>query len=35
VNLPGSGGGVKDGLAVLETFLEHALELVTGEQTSH
>jgi molybdenum cofactor synthesis domain-containing protein len=35
VNLPGSEGGVKDGLAVLETFLEHALELVTGEQTSH
>ncbi len=35
VNLPGSTGGVKDGLAVLETFLEHAVELVTGEKTSH
>jgi molybdenum cofactor synthesis domain-containing protein len=35
VNLPGSTGGVQDGLAVLEAFLEHAVELVTGEQTSH
>ena len=35
VNLPGSTGGVADGLAVLELFLEHAVELVTGAQTAH
>ncbi|HEV8266221.1 MAG TPA: MogA/MoaB family molybdenum cofactor biosynthesis protein [Gemmatimonadales bacterium] len=35
VNLPGSTGGVKDGLAVLEMFLEHAVELVTGSNTTH
>ncbi len=30
VNLPGSRGGVKDALAVLEPILVHALEQVTG-----
>ncbi len=30
VNLPGSRGGVKDGLAVLDGVLEHALDQVTG-----
>ncbi|HEX9610436.1 MAG TPA: MogA/MoaB family molybdenum cofactor biosynthesis protein [Gemmatimonadales bacterium] len=35
VNLPGSTGGVQDGLAVLEGFLEHAVELVTGDKTAH
>src|SRR5213083_87462 len=30
VNLPGSTGGVADGLAVLDLFLDHAVELVTG-----
>lgn len=30
VNLPGSTGGVRDGLAVLETVLEHAVDQVAG-----
>ena len=35
INLPGSTGGVNDGLAVLEAFLDHAVELVTGANTTH
>lgn len=30
VNLPGSRGGVKDGLAVLESWLVHAVEQIVG-----
>ncbi|MEO7126913.1 MAG: MogA/MoaB family molybdenum cofactor biosynthesis protein [Nakamurella sp.] len=30
VNLPGSSGGVKDGMAVLDGVLEHALDQLTG-----
>ncbi len=35
VNLPGSPGGVRDGLTVLSELVEHAVELVTGAKTSH
>ncbi len=31
VNLPGSPGGVKDGLAVLDDVLEHALDQIIGK----
>jgi molybdenum cofactor synthesis domain-containing protein len=35
VNLPGSPSGVRDGLAVLDDLVHHAVELVRGEKTGH
>jgi molybdopterin adenylyltransferase len=35
VNLPGSTGGVEDGLAVLDLFLDHAVALLSGERVTH
>ena len=35
VNLPGSPGGVRDGLAVLDGIVVHAVELVRGTRTAH
>jgi len=35
VNLPGSPGGVSDGLDVLSVFVDHAVDLVRGRFSSH
>jgi len=35
VNLPGSTNGVKEGLAILQQFLDHAVELLSGANTAH
>jgi molybdopterin biosynthesis enzyme MoaB len=35
VNLPGNPSGVRDGLAVLEPLVEHAVEILTGQPSDH
>jgi molybdopterin adenylyltransferase len=35
VNLPGSPGGCRDGFALLQPALQHALELIGGQRSEH
>ncbi|HEY5220021.1 MAG TPA: MogA/MoaB family molybdenum cofactor biosynthesis protein [Gemmatimonadaceae bacterium] len=35
INLPGSTGGVTDGLAALDAIVEHAVAIVRGQVTEH
>ena len=35
INLPGSPGGVRDGLAALDPIIDHAIQIVRGDSTDH
>lgn len=35
INLPGSPSGVKDGWAVIEPIMVHAVQILTGQPTDH
>lgn len=35
INLPGSPGGVRDGLAMLSPIIDHAVGLIRGTETTH
>ena len=35
INLPGSPGGVRDGLASLDPIVEHAVEILRGGASDH
>ena len=35
INLPGSPGGVRDGLAALDPIIDHACDVLSGQVTQH